>query len=78
MHTRSMCVSKTARTLFMLSTLVLAASYTSSSQAAQGCGYGLHKSVYGGCIPNHPGMHATPAPAHPGCWRNGWGQLRCY
>ena len=77
MKTRSMCFSTIARTMLMLGTLILAGTYTSTSNAAQGCGYGMHRSVYGGCIGNHPGAYSTPAPYHRGCWRNMWGQLRC-
>lgn len=58
--------------------LFMALSYTSMASAAQGCGFGLHRSIYGGCILNYPGPGATPAPYHPGCWRNAWGALRCY
>lgn len=45
---------------------------------AQGCGYGFHRGYYGQCVLNAPGPYAKPAPYHPGCWRNQWGQLRCY
>lgn len=78
MKTQSMCFSKTFKMTLMLSTLVLAGAYASLSQAADGCGYGRHRSYYSGCVNNHPGAYATPAPYHPGCWRNRWGQLRCY
>lgn len=78
MKTQFMCFSRIVRTMLMVSTLILAATYTSTSNAAQGCGFGMHRSIYGGCIWNHPGAFATPAPYHPGCWRNMWGQLRCY
>jgi hypothetical protein len=78
MKAHSMCFSKIARETLMLSTLVLAGTYTSASEAAQGCGYGMHRSYYSGCIANHPGAYARPAPYHAGCWRNKWGKLRCY
>ncbi len=78
MKARSMCFSTALRMILMLSTLLLAAAFTSTSNAAQGCGYGFHRSMYGGCIGNHPGAYATPAYGRPGCWRNAWGQLRCY
>lgn len=66
------------RTAAMISLLFAAVGYTSMANAAQGCGFGYHRSFHGGCILNHPGPRATPAPYHPGCWRNAWGQLRCY
>lgn len=78
MNTRSACWSTIARTVLMLSTLLLAASYASVSNAAQGCGYGWHRGYYGGCVRNYPGPWAQPAYRHPGCWRNKWGQLRCW
>lgn len=76
MNTRSICFSG-LRTIATAGLLVLAIGYTSETNAAQGCGYGRHQSIYGGCVWNHPGAGATPAPYHPGCWRNMWGQLRC-
>ncbi len=78
MKTRSLCFSGIVRIALMLSALMLAATYTSTSEAAQGCGHGMHRSYYGGCIWNHPGAWSRPAPYHPGCWRNAWGHLRCY
>ncbi len=78
MKARAMCLSGMAKILLMLSTLVLAGSYTSTSNAADGCGFGRHDTYYGRCVGNHPGAYARPAPYHPGCWRNGWGQLRCW
>ncbi len=77
MKTRSLCFSGFLRTLMMFSLLLIAMSYASLANAAQGCGFGYHKSIYTGCTPNHPGAYARPAPYHPGCWRNAWGQLRC-
>lgn len=74
----SSCISSVLRTSILISSLGLALSYTSIADAAQGCGHGLHRNYYGGCVLNHPGPYATPAPYHPGCWRNHWGQLRCY
>ena len=44
---------------------------------AGGCGFGFHRGANGQCMANRPGRNATPAPAHPGCWRNEWGELRC-
>lgn len=78
MNARTVCFTKILRIGMMLSVLFLAASYTSTADAAQGCGYGRHVSVYGRCVGNFPGPYATPAPYHRGCWRNAWGQLRCY
>ena len=77
MNNDSMWFSRMLRTLGMIVLLFAAVSFTSTANAAQGCGYGYHY-TYHGCILNHPGAGATPAPYHPGCWRNMWGQLRCY
>lgn len=53
-------------------------SFTYTANAAQGCGHGYHRSVHNGyCIMNYRGAFSRPAPYHPGCWRNRWGQLRC-
>lgn len=78
MNTNSMCLSKYLRTVLMVGVLSFMASYTTIASAAQGCGHGFHRNVYGRCVFNHPGPRATPAPYHRGCWRNAWGQLRCY
>lgn len=78
MKTRSLCFSGMAKTLLMLSVLILAGSYASTTNAADGCGFGRHDTYYGRCVWNHPGPWARPAPYHPGCWRNGWGQLHYY
>ena len=79
MKARSMCVSGLLKTIAMSGMLFLAMSMTSTANAAGGCGEGYHPAIYNGtCVPNHPGPFATPAPYHPGCWRNMWGQLRCY
>jgi hypothetical protein len=74
----SSCISKVLGSGIIAGSLFLAVSYTSVANAAQGCGHGLHRNMYGGCVLNHPGPYARPAPYHPGCWRNAWGQLRCY
>lgn len=78
MNTGFMGFSRLLRTIFMLGMLFLALSYTSIGNAAQGCGQGFHQAINGRCVLNFPGPHATPARYHPGCWRNGFGQLRCY
>jgi hypothetical protein len=78
MNTGALCFSGVFRIAAMAGLLFAATSFTSVSNAAQGCGFGYHQSIYGGCILNHPGPGARPAPYHPGCWRNAWGQLRCY
>lgn len=70
--------SKILRTTLMVGVLGFVASYTTIASAAQGCGHGLHRNAYGRCVFNHPGPGARPAPYHRGCWRNAWGQLRCY
>jgi hypothetical protein len=77
MNTHSVRFSKLLRVAVMTGVLCLA-SYATIADAAQGCGQGLHRNGYGGCNYNHPGPNATPAPNHPGCWRNGNGRLRCY
>lgn len=77
MNTRSMCSG-----LFrsgVIAGLLFAAAYTTTANAAQGCGFGYHQAFHNGvCVLNYPGPNATPAPFHPGCWRNGAGYLRCY
>lgn len=73
----SSCISKVLRGGIIASSLFLAVSYTSVANAAQGCGHGYHR-MHGMCVLNHPGPYARPAPYHPGCWRNAWGQLRCH
>ncbi|HAT2094875.1 hypothetical protein D7217_14690 [Legionella pneumophila] len=79
MNVHTMCFSKALRYAVVTSLLFMAVSFTSVANAAQGCGEGYHRSIYNGtCVLNYPGPFATPAPAHPGCWRNMWGQLRCY
>lgn len=78
MNTDSMYLSKCLRTVLIAGVLGFTASYTTIASAAQGCGQGFHRNVYGRCVFNHPGPRATPAPYHRGCWRNAWGQLRCY
>ncbi|KTD67245.1 MULTISPECIES: GCG_CRPN prefix-to-repeats domain-containing protein [Legionella] len=74
----SSCISKVLRTGIILGSLFFAVGYTSIATAAQGCGHGYHRNAYGGCVLNAPGPNARPAPYHRGCWRNAWGQLRCY
>lgn len=78
MNTQSMCSSGLLRTVLMAGLLFLAIGYTSIADAAQGCGFGLHRNYWGRCVLNSPGTGATPAPFHPGCWRNPNGNLRCY
>ena len=78
MKAQALCFSGMVKTLLILSVLVLAGSYTSISNAANGCGWGRHDTYYGRCVGNHPGYYSRPAPYHRGCWRNAWGQLRCY
>ncbi len=69
---------RTLRIFASASVLFLFLGYTSTATAAEGCGFGYHRTVFGKCILNYPGAFARPAPMHPGCWRNMWGQLRCY
>ena len=78
MNMHSTRFSGLLRTTAMAGALCFATSFVSVADAAQGCGHGFHRGPYGGCKLNHPGRYATPAPYHPGCWRNHWGQLRCY
>lgn len=78
MRTHSISFSGALRTAVIAGLLCAAAGYTTTVSAAQGCGYGLHRGAFGGCVLNRPGPGATPAPYHPGCWRNYWGNLRCY
>ena len=77
MNTHSMCISGLLRTVVLFGVLFLAVGYTSIASAAQGCGAGFHRGPQNGCVMNRPGPGATPAPYHPGCWRNAYGVLRC-
>lgn len=78
MNTGSTFFLNTVRTIAVFGLLYLALGFVSIANAAQGCGFGYHQSIYGGCILNHPGAFSRPAPMHPGCWRNANGFLRCY
>lgn len=70
--------SRLFRVVAITGLMFLATSYTSMANAAEGCGLGYHRAINGRCIMNYPGPFATPAPRHPGCWRNVFGYLRCY
>lgn len=74
----STILARTLRIGLMTAVLSFVASYSTIAAAAQGCGHGFHRNAYGRCVFNHPGPNARPAPYHRGCWRNMWGQLRCY
>lgn len=78
MNTYSIDLSKLFRGAVIFGVLSFAAAYTPTTNAAQGCGYGLHRTFYGKCVFNYPGRYATPAYYHRGCWRNWYGRLRCY
>ncbi|HAT9523966.1 TPA: hypothetical protein JBC98_04770 [Legionella pneumophila subsp. pneumophila] len=79
MNVHTMCFTRVLRYAVVTSLLFMLVSFTSVANAAQGCGEGYHRAIHNGtCVLNYPGAFATPAPAHPGCWRNMWGQLRCY
>lgn len=57
--------------------IILASSFSSIANAAQGCGYGYHRvGYYGRCVLNHPGPYARPINHR--CWRNVYGHVRCY
>ncbi len=71
-------LTKLLQTVIFIGLISVVGSFTSIASAAQGCGHGYHRTINGRCILNYPGRYATPAPYHPGCWRNMWGQLRCY
>lgn len=78
MNTQSLCFSGVLRSVVLVGVVSIAVGYTTIADAAQGCGQGRHLNRWGYCVWNSPGPWATPAPYHPGCWRNFWGQLRCY
>ncbi|WP_131782898.1 GCG_CRPN prefix-to-repeats domain-containing protein [Legionella gresilensis] len=70
-----------AKLIFTLSVgiiLTLGIFTSSTSFAAQGCGFGYHMTYFGRCVPNHPGPYATPIPGRPDCWINARGFLRCW
>ena len=58
--------------------LVYGLSYTSITNAADGCGFGLHSTAFGRCVPNNPGPGASAIPGRPDCWTNVYGQVRCW
>ena len=58
--------------------LTLGVFSSSTTYAAQGCGFGYHMTYFGRCVPNMPGPWAVPAPGRPDCWINGRGFLRCW
>jgi len=72
------CYSSLKAVLLAGSILAVGMTWSSASNAAQGCGFGYHMNPYGWCKPNAPGPYATPIPGRPNCWRNGFGYLRCY
>lgn len=78
MNTHAKTISTVVKGIATISLLALTLSYTDITNAAGGCGFGYHRTYWGGCRLNHPGPWARPAPLHPGCWRNAWGRLRCY
>lgn len=69
--------SKFLQATLLMSTLSFAASFSTSANAAQGCGHGFHRVGYGQCVPNHyrGGYHTVRSYRH--CWRNAWGRVRC-
>ncbi len=78
MKTNSISYSKIIGPIALGLMLVFGVFYTSSSQAADGCGFGYHSTAFGRCVPNSPGPNASPAPGRPDCWYNGAGELRCW
>lgn len=78
MKTQSMCFSKLLGAAGVGALLLLGVFYTSSLNAAQGCGHGYHMMLNGRCVPNAPGPNASAVPGRPDCWRNANGNLRCY
>lgn len=64
--------------LLLGSALTLGFAYSSSTEAAQGCGFGYHMTAFGRCVPNSPGPWARPAAGRPDCWINARGFLRCW
>lgn len=78
MKTSSMRFSRLLNTLAFGALISVGICYTSTTDAAQGCGFGYHMTAFGRCVPNSPGPNATPVPGRPDCWRKGDGALRCY
>jgi hypothetical protein len=77
MNTRTINSSGLLRTIIITGLIYMTVSFTSVANAANGCGFGWHRTFFHGCITNYHGAFARPAPEHPGCWRNYWGALRC-
>ncbi|MGQ3891011.1 GCG_CRPN prefix-to-repeats domain-containing protein [Legionella sp. CNM-4043-24] len=71
--------SSTLKAVLLFGSMALfGLTWSSTSSAAQGCGYGYHMNPWGRCLPNAPGPYATFIPGRPNCWRNRWGAVRCY
>lgn len=65
--------------IFAFSALVTAGVfYSTSASAADGCGFGMHMTAFGRCVPNSPGPWARPIIGNHDCWTNRWGQVRCW
>ncbi|MCE3045538.1 MULTISPECIES: GCG_CRPN prefix-to-repeats domain-containing protein [Legionella] len=78
MKIQSLSISKVLTPLALGALLTLGIGYTSSANAAQGCGFGNHMNYWGRCVPNEPGPWAKPVPGRPDCWVNDHGAFRCY
>jgi|GEM_PF-2356303 len=77
MRTYSIYFSRLSGAIALGALLSFGLSYTSTANAAQGCGKGYHVDGNGRCVLNAPGANATPVTGRPNCWRNANGALRC-
>lgn len=73
-----MCFSKLLGPIAIGGLLSVGIFYSSTTTAAQGCGFGYHMTAYGRCVPNNPGPGAVPVAGRPDCWINYKGQFRCW
>lgn len=78
MKTKLLSFPKMLSIAFLGTVLSLGVLYSSTTHAANGCGYGNHMNAWGRCVPNNPGPWATAIPGRPDCWRNVNGNVRCY
>lgn len=77
MNTKSLRITTVVQAAVLAGGLFLAVGYSSTATAAQGCGWGFHRTWAGVCVMNRGGYYPAYAPRYRHCWRNAWGRLRC-
>ncbi len=79
MNTRKLRFSGLLQAVMIAGVIGLSVSYTSTANAANGCGFGWHRTGWGNCVHNYPGRWAHGFHGYHGrCWYNRWGVQRCY